>query len=261
MGGYEEDPKEHLQEEASSPMFKATCPSAAWLNPSTRMIAIRPPEYFPRCVSLGLLAQVDHFILADTFQYSRQSFQNRSKLRNPNGWQWISIPLAAHQHGRPIRTVEIDTDTRWQEKHWRAFMYNYRSTMYFEYFEEQFAPFFETTWTQLGACTCRSVDVTAALFDLDVTITRASELPGAPDTLAAIHDAVGGGPLLSPSEAAPHDAEVVSDVRVYQFEHPTYRQNFEGFETDMAALDLLFNGGPQSLRTIFEAARIEAHAS
>jgi hypothetical protein len=219
------------------------------------MIAIRPPEYFPRCAFVGLLSQVDHFVLADTLQYSRQSFQNRSKLRNPNGWQWISISLAAHQHGRPICDVEIDTGTRWREKHWRAFMYNYRSTLYFEYFEDGFQPFFEQEWERLGPCTCRSVELTAALFDLDTRITRASSLPGAPRSLGALWEAVGGGPLLTPEHAAEHDADAVPDVHVYHFDPPQYRQNFEGFKPGMSALDLLFNSGPQGLRTIRESAR------
>lgn len=226
------------------------------------MIAIRPPEYFPRCAYIGLLAQVDHFILADTFQYSRQSFQNRSKLRNPNGWQWISIRLAAHQHGRPIRDVIVDQDTRWREKHWRAFMYNYRSTLYFEYFEDTFQPFFDTNWEHLGPCTCQSVELTATLFDMDTSITRASDLPGAPDTLAGIYDAVEDErPLVSPPDAAPHDVSSVPDVRVQHFDPPTYPQNFEGFEPEMSALDLLFNTGPQGLRTIMDATRVEAYES
>lgn len=227
------------------------------------MIAIRPPEYFPRCAFVGLLAQVDRFVLADTLQYSRQSFQNRSTLRNPNGWQWISIPLLAHQHGRPICEVAVELDTRWREKHWRAFMYNYRSTLYFEYFEDTFKPFFSHDGQALGEWTCRSVERTAELFDLDTQITRASDLPGAPDTLAAIYDAVGGGPVVTPAAAAAHDANALADVlpsddlHVFRFAHPEYRQNFEGFEAGMSALDVLFNHGPQGLRTIFKAARIE----
>ena len=70
------------------------------------MIAIRPPEYFPCLAYAALLLAVDCFVLADTFQYSRQSFQNRTKVRNPQGWQWVSIPLKGGQHGRPICQVE-----------------------------------------------------------------------------------------------------------------------------------------------------------
>lgn len=225
------------------------------------MIAVCPPEYFPRLRSLGLLMEATHFVLADTFQYRRQSFQNRSKLRNPEGWQWITIPLHGHQHGRAIGDVEIQRGGRWRERHWRAWMYNYRSTMYFEFFEDDFQPFFETEWTILGRCTCRSVELVADLLQVGTTITRASTLPGAPNTVAAILDAVEAAEdtLLVPEATAEEDAEAAQeaktapDVCVYRFDAPTYRQNFEGFEPEMSALDAIFNYGPDARRLIQEA--------
>jgi hypothetical protein len=219
------------------------------------MIAIRPPEYFPRLAYTGLLMHVDHFVLADTFQYSKQTFQNRSKLRNPNGWQWITVPLF-HQHGRAIQEAVIDeNDRRWRERHWRAFMYNYRSTMYFEFFEDTFQPFFERDWERLGPCTCRSVELTAELLDIETRITRASALDGQPDTVANILTTVGADTLVAPEGVAAHDADAAPEVQVYRFEHPTYRQNFEGFEPDMSAMDAVFNYGPDARRLIREGGR------
>lgn len=234
------------------------------MSDSPPRVAVRPPEYFPRLPFVALLAHVDHFVLADTFQYSRQSFQNRSKLRNPNGWQWISIPLFGHQHGRPIREVELNTDDRWRERHWRAFMYNYRSTMYFEYFEDTFQPFFDVEWAELGACTCRSVELTVELLGIDTTLVTASDLPGAPDEMDDVVDALrtrldlDAVTLVSPEAAAPHDAGAASAMEVFTYDPPTYRQNFDGFETDMSAMDCMFNYGPESIRTIAAGATIAA---
>jgi hypothetical protein len=193
---------------------------------------------------------VDHFVLADTFQYSKQTFQNRSKLRNPNGWQWITIPLF-HQHGRAIRDAEIDTnDKRWRERHWRAFMYNYRSTMYFEFFEDTFQPFFEQSWTRLGPCTCRSIELTMEFLDVQTPVTRASDLDGAPDTVEGVLNALDADVLVAPHDVAEHDADAASTVQAHRFEHPTYRQNFDGFEAGMSAMDAIFNYGPDARRLI-----------
>lgn len=219
------------------------------------MIAVRPPEYFPGLAYTALLAHVDVFVLADTFQYSRQSFQNRARLRNPDGWQWISIPLHGGQHGTAIRAARIDTRARWQKKHWRAFMYNYRSTPYFELYEPTFRPFFEESWETLGAATCASVELIHRLMGLSNQVVRASALPGAPDTLPAIVQAVEADALLSPKHAAAYDAASVDDLAVFHYEEPTYRQNFEGFEPGMTALDVLFNYGPETHRYL-EAAEV-----
>lgn len=225
------------------------------------MIAVRPPEYFPRLSYMALVQHVDRFILADTFQYSRQSFQNRSKLRNPQGWQWITVPLEAHQHGRAIRHVHINQQDPWIGKHWRAFQYNYRSTPYFEYFESEVEPFFEREWTTLGALTCASVELLHELMGLTTPLVRASELEGTPASLSSILDAVGDGAMVSPPAAAPHDAAEADEVQVFQYETPSYRQNFEGFEPGMSVADLLFNYGPEATSMLAEGGRVTSHGS
>lgn len=226
---------------------------------ATHMIAIRPPEYFPRPEYVALMQQADRFILADTFQYSRQSFQNRSKLRNPKGWQWITVPLKGYAYGDPITDVGIDADDRWQERHWRSFMYNYRSTMYFEYYEERFRPIFEETeWQKLANLTCRSVAVVANLLDVETPLERASELPGAPTTLDAILAEVGAEdePLLVPPELADIDDAEARDLRICTVDIPPYRQNFDGFEPGMSAMDYAFNDGPDAARHIADATTV-----
>lgn len=222
------------------------------------MIAVRPPEYFPRLSYMALVQEVDRFILADTFQYSRQSFQNRSKLRNPQGWQWITVPLHAHQHDRAIIDVQVDPDGPWLGKHWRAFQYNYRSTPYFEYFEPELEPFFHREWAHLGELTAASITLLLRLMELSTPLVRASELDGRPDSLEAIVATVGEEPVLSPEEAAPYDRGAVSDVHVFRYDAPTYRQNFEGFEPGMSAADVLFNYGPEARSIIAQGVQIEA---
>lgn len=224
------------------------------------MVAICPPEYFPRLKYLALLQHVDHFVLADTCSYRRQSFQDRSKIRNAQGWHWISIPVFGQPEGAPIREVEIKTKGRWQEKHWRSFLYNYRTTMYFEFFEETLRPFFEQTWEQLSACTCRSVELLAELFETGTTLTRASALPGASDSLEAIVRQVEPDTLVVPAGEEERVVERPVDVCEFTYDHPTYRQNFEGFEPGMTAADLFFNYGPEGRQILAGGTSVESSA-
>jgi hypothetical protein len=213
------------------------------------MIAFQPPAYFPPLAYTALLAQVDHFILADTFRFRRKTFQNRSKLRNAQGQHGITIPLFGKPEGAPIHQVEIETGGRWREKHWRSFLYDYRSTMYFEFYEDTFRPFFENEWDALADWTCASVRLQAELFGLDTTLTRATALPGDPATVEAICAAVGARRVLTPSPAAVAPGSGV-EVLSFEYKHPTYRQNFEGFEPGMTAMDLLFNYGREAPRRL-----------
>jgi WbqC-like protein family. len=225
------------------------------------MIAVRPPEYFPRLRYVSLLQHVDHFILANTFPYRHQSFQNRSKLRSPQGWHWITVPVFGNRDGAPIRDVEIKTKGRWQEKHWRSFFYNYCSTMYFEFFERSFRPFFERTWEHLSSCTCRSVELLVELFGLRTSVTRASELEGAPDTLEGVVRATEADVLAVPEEAPSSPAPRGAEVQTIEYEHPTYRQNFDGFESGMSAADLVFNYGREAQRILANGREISSPGS
>lgn len=203
---------------------------------------------------MALLQHVDHFILANTFPYRQQSFQNRSKLRSPQGWHWITVPVFGNRDGAPICDVKIKTGGRWREKHWRSFLYNYRTTMHFEFFEASFRPFFERSWGHLSPCTCRSVTLLAELFGLRTTVTRASELDGAPGSLPEVVRATDADTLVVPEEDSSASTALPSGVAVHTFiyEHPTYRQNFESFEAGMSAADLVFNYGREAQRTLAE---------
>ncbi|SHK06465.1 WbqC family protein [Rhodothermus profundi] len=217
------------------------------------MLAVVPPEYFPRLERVALALRAGRLVLADTFQYSRQSFHNRTRLRNPQGWQWISVPLRAHQHGVPIDQAAVGQLRGWQRRHWRAFCYNYRTTPYFEFFEPRLEEIFQQEWTTLGALTCATVLLTLQLFEIDTPVVRASELVGRPASVAAIARVLAADTLLLPENTAAIDRTAAAQVYALRFKEPVYRQNFEGFVPGMTALDLLFNLGPIEARALLEA--------
>lgn len=217
------------------------------------MLAILPPEYFPRLERVALALKAGRLVLADTFQYSRQSYHNRARLRNPQGWQWISVPLQAHQYGVPIHQVVIGQLGGWQRRHWRAFWYNYRTTPYFEFYESRLEVLFQSLWKTLGELTCATVLLTLQFFEIDLPVVRASELVGQPHSMADIARVLAADTLLLPEANAPFDRAAASQVYALRFQEPTYRQNFEGFRPGMMALDLLFNLGPVEARTLLEA--------
>lgn len=209
------------------------------------MIAVRPPEYWPGLEYFALMGQVDQFVLADTFQYSRQSFQNRARVRNPQGWQWISVPLKGGQHGMPIHKVRLRA-LPWRAQHWKALVFNYRSAPFFNYYEASLREIFSRDFRCLGALTCATVVCLHEFLDFDTTLVKATELERAPNSLMQILSAVGEQALLSPREAAEHDAQTVDQVHVFNYYPPVYHQNFEGFEPDQSVLDLLFMYGPEA---------------
>ena len=210
------------------------------------MISIRPPEYFPQLSYVALMQAAEQFVLADTFQYSRQSFQNRAKVRNAEGWQWVSVPLRGGQHGLPQTAVRIRQVEAWKRRHWKAFEYNYRATPFFAFYEEALRALFAYPWMSLADLTCASVRLTHELFGLTSSLARASDLTEKPANLQRILCHMGASELLCPPSSASVDAQSGSTVRTLRFTHPRYRQAFTGFEPGMTAFDLLCNYGPDA---------------
>ena len=62
--------------------------------------------------------KADIIVLGDTFQYKKNYFENRNKIKasNPEGWQWITIPVEKDNH-KPINEVKIIYNQHWQDKY------------------------------------------------------------------------------------------------------------------------------------------------
>ncbi|MBT8400591.1 MAG: WbqC family protein [Rhodothermia bacterium] len=208
-------------------------------------VAIRAPEYFPRLEYFALMRAVDVFVIADTFQYSRQSFQNRTQIRTPAGRLWLSIPLLGGQHGRRICDVQVAQESdRWQRKHWRSLEFNYRSAPYFEYFEAELADVLRPKETALAEYTISSILCIRDILELRAKVVLASELRAGPSTVSEIMRVVDGHELITLEDTFELDRRAVTRVRVVTPGIEAYRQNFDGFEVGLSALDAVFNIGP-----------------
>jgi hypothetical protein len=198
------------------------------------MHTLRPPDYFPGLPFWALAVHCEQVVVADTFEYSRQSFQNRARLRTPDGWQWITIPLKGGQRGRPIAEAEIDNTVPWRGKHLRSLQYNYRTSPYFEAFEDRFEAFYDRDWATLGSVSVASVRLVCDLLELPgpVVLSEQGKLdPESPE-------------LILESDRPLEGASVLA------FDPEVYHQNFAGFEPGMSVLDALFNVGFETLDLI-----------
>ncbi|MBX2822041.1 MAG: WbqC family protein [Rhodothermaceae bacterium] len=213
-------------------------------------IAVRPPEYMPRLSYVALMKYVDVFVVADTFQYSRQSFQNRARIRTPHGWSWISVPLVGRQHGTPICKTQIDNRSAWQSKHRRAFQYNYGNTVYFPFFEDRITSLYESEWNTLGDLTWSTIKLFHELFSIKCRLMRASQLERKSDSLPVILEQFDFDHYLSPRESFDKDKEGLSSISCFEYNEPRYRQHFEGFEPEITAFDVLCNYGNEAVGVV-----------
>ena len=95
----------------------------------------------------------------------------------------------------------------------------------------------------------------ADLLDIKVNTTRSSDLPYCGkeknEKLVSMCKLLGANTYLSGSggknyvnESTFNEANI--DVQWHKYEHPIYKQRFDGFEPNMSIIDLLFNEGPRA---------------
>ncbi len=208
------------------------------------MTAVRPPEFFPRLPVAALLLAADRFVLADTFPFSRQSAQNRARIRTDQGARWLTIPRRHAGLGQPLAEVEV-VDDGWRRRHLATLRAAYGMAPFYDHVAPELADLLGRPYASLADLAAATVAWTVRWLEAPAEVVRASTLPGTPDTLATVLGEA--DPLLTLPESARSDrAQVAGPVRVLRFAEPERRQAFPDFVPGLSVLDLVFNYGPAS---------------
>lgn len=192
---------------------------------------IFPLFYLPPIHYFTALKQNQGDMLLEMHEhFPKQTYRNRASIHSPNGTLDLIVPVerGAAVH-RPIKDVRISYEFNWQRIHWLSLQTSYRSSAFFEFYEDDFAPFYEKKWEFLVDYNQELLELINRLLKLNFSFTPTTEyeaLEAALDFRTAIH------PKKEPL-----------------FSIKPYYQVFEdrnGFLENLSIVDLLFNQGPQS---------------
>ncbi|MFK7903966.1 MAG: WbqC family protein [Chitinophagales bacterium] len=202
-------------------------------------------HYYARMLHHGKvqIEQYEHF--------QKASYRNRCYIAMPDGPLRLSVPVVKGRAKRRIvKEMKISYDWEWQRHHWNSFMSAYRSSPYFEYFEDDLRPLYEKKMDYLIDFNLQLDDfvITAINAQDDIQIERTPKFQKTPnsETTFDFRSAI----LPSTSRSKPDSL----------FTHPVYHQVFEsktGFVPNMSILDLLFAEGPKSLLILKNAMKTE----
>lgn len=225
-------------------------------------IAIAQPTYLPWLGYFDLLDHVDRFVLLDTVQFEKRSWQQRNRIKGPSGLQWLTVPVVSRgRRDQRIVDVEIQETEFWRD-HVRSVELNYRRA---PFFGQYFAVWSELLRSQTSAHNLAELTIGlirwfAEVMQIKTPILRSSELPVSgkrTELLASVCSWSGATTYLSPLGSAVYllnELRILTDrgiqVAFQHYEHPEYRQLFPPFQPNACALDLLFNEGANALEII-----------
>jgi hypothetical protein len=192
---------------------------------------IFPLFYLPPIHYFTALKQNQGDLLLEMHEhFPKQTYRNRASIHSPNGKLDLIVPLerGAAVH-RPIKDVRISYEFNWQRIHWLSLQTSYRISAFFEFYEDDFAPFYQKKWEFLVDYNQELLELINRLLKLNFSFTPTTEyeaLESALDFRTAIH---------------PKKESLFSIKPYYQV-----FEDRNGFLENLSIVDLLFNQGPQS---------------
>jgi hypothetical protein len=216
-------------------------------------LAILQPVLIPDLHDLAMMLSADTIVYQDSEQWSRKGRTHRAMIRTPHGTDYLNIPVMTQDRKSPIRKVRIDHSEKWVETWLRSLEFNYRNSVYYDFYEPEIRADIETGH-QFEFLLDFSMFLRRRVFQfLEMDIPAKTLFSGQmknyssdPDQLAANLDA----DSCYQEHDSRHYMRQGTKKGDLPFKHPEYRQHFEGFEPNCCLLDLLFQYGPESFRII-----------
>lgn len=191
------------------------------------------PSYFPSISQFAAMAQSDSitFEMEDNFQ--KQTNRNRTYIYSPNGVQLLNIPIKhsslTHQKTKDIK---IEPEFDWQKQHFKSLEAAYRSSPFFEYFEDDLLPVFQKKHTFLMDLNLEVIALVSKCLRMKLDFTTTTEYFHELENpkIVDFRYLVNGKKDLSVCEPYP---------QVFDDKH--------GFLNNLSTLDLLFNEGKYAM--------------
>ena len=116
--------------------------------------------------------------------YVKRSERNRTEIMTSGGVMQLSVQLAhANRPRQPIGSMRVDYSKRWQHQHLVAMESAYRSSPYYDYYADRFAPLYEREWERLVELNMAIMERVCAILKVPVPRTSASYVEATADDL------------------------------------------------------------------------------
>lgn len=190
------------------------------------------PTYFPNIAHASAMLYANEVTFEMDDNYQKQTYRNRTYIYGANGKLQLSIPIIHTQKERQkYRDIKIYHAENWQDIHWKSLETAYRTSPYFEFYEDELQPLFTEKAEYLldFNLKCLETVLDCLQWNLNSSKTKIYQ--------KKVEDQL--------------DYRYLANARkepAYNFDN--YMQVFNskhGFIPNLSILDLLFNEGPNAL--------------
>tara|TARA_R100001369_G_C3319041_1_gene168608 strand:- start:1916 stop:2536 length:621 start_codon:yes stop_codon:yes gene_type:complete len=189
------------------------------------------PTYFPSIAQMVAVSQAKKVVFEVAGNYQKQSYRTRAYIAHSNGKLLLNIPIKHTGKRQKSKEVMVENDFPWQSQHWKSLETAYRTSPFFEFYEDELYPLFNEPVEKLLDHNLLIFNTICELIELEVPITYTQEYLKEPENNK--------------------DLRYLAKAKNQKtFNLKPYKQVFEanhGFLSNLSILDLLFNEGPNTL--------------
>ena len=190
------------------------------------------PNYLPSTSHFLLMVNSKKLVFEINDHYLKQTFRNRTYIYGANGKLLLSIPVIHSQKNRKLlKDVKISYDQDWLSQHWKSLEISYRSSPFFEFFEDKLICLYKKKEKYLVDFNLKSINILFEMLqiDLEYDFTNSYE-----ENYSSISDY-----RINPENFNSNEIKIDRYTQVFQSKH--------GFISNLSVLDLIFNEGPNAI--------------
>ena len=193
------------------------------------------PCYFGPIDLYCNIAQHKEFVVEKQDNYQKQTYRSRQYIYGANGKLLLNIPIKhrenkTDQHQK-YKDIRIENAFKWQRLHWKSLEAAYRTSPFFEFYEDEFAPLYENKAKYLMDFNLMGMKIVFECLQLDFDFETTQKFE-----LKTEHQ-IDRRHLVNSKRAT--KANLEEYIQVFQ--------NKYGYLSNLSILDLLFNKGPSAL--------------
>ena len=190
------------------------------------------PTYFPSIAHFVAIAKADSLAFEVEDNYQKQTYRNRTYIYGANGKLLLNVPIKhTHKNRQKYKDVKIANDEKWQILHWKSLESAYRTSPFFEYYEDEFKPLFEKKHKFILDYNFECLELVFECLQLEFNYSKTTEYNFDVSPLTDFRNLVN----------ARKEPAFLFDEYTQVF------GNKYGFINNLSILDLLFNEGTNAL--------------
>jgi len=214
------------------------------------IVAIHQPNYIPWLGYFYKISQSEIFVFLDDVQFSNKGMHNYTYIKTPQGSYRLKYPVQ-QSLGDKINEVRSKDELGWKERHLSIIESNYKRSNHFLQVFNDYSEILLKKYSNIASLNIALVQFFTDKLGIKTKCVKSSELKingSREEKIISICSVLGGNVYYSGVGAKEYQREghfndAGIDLRYSVFKSFSYPQLWEGFQSNVTALDYFMNCG------------------